>query len=52
MGFNKSLLTLNKNFNKNYQLPSERAYRNAKLKNHTFREEELRKRVFVSPPNI
>jgi hypothetical protein len=45
--FAKNLLHLNGNFNKNYQLPIERAYRRTKHKNHSFREQHSR---IGSPP--
>jgi hypothetical protein len=43
------LKILNGNFNKNYRLPFERLYGGIKLRNHSYRKEELKKGVFASP---
>ena len=40
---------MNKNFNKNYRLPFERAYRKTKLRNHSFRKLSSVGHVVLSP---
>jgi len=47
-----TLLILNGNFNKNYRLPFEGLYGGIKLKNHSFRKEELRKRDCFFHPQL
>ena len=47
--FEISLLILNKNFNKNYGLPFERAYGRTKRKNHSYRKEEVKNPLSIPP---